>query len=78
MGLLLVCVGALGVTTQASAQTVNSRPGASQFLHDGLTRETVQQLYDEPKVQHPVGFEPQDRRGEPFSPLGSGGAQCWW
>jgi hypothetical protein len=60
---LLACVGALGVATPASAQTVTSRPDASPFLHDGLTRETVQQLYDESDVQPPVGFEPQARGG---------------
>jgi len=60
---LLACVGALGVVTQARAQTVTPRLGTPPFARDGLTRETAPTLYDAPDFQRPVGFEPPDRRG---------------
>ena len=60
---LLVCVGALGVAMPASAQSVNSRPGASPFVRADLARETAQQRYDAPDVQHSVEFAPQTRGG---------------
>ena len=83
LGILLACVGAVGVATVARAQTVTPRLGTPPFARDGLTRETAPTLYDAPDGQRPVGFEPQDRRGwdrfhllaaaEP-SPGGGGGS----
>ena len=63
MGILLACVGALGVATVARAQTVTPRLGTPPFARDGLTRETAPTLSDAPDGQRPVGFEPQDSRG---------------
>ena len=63
MGILLACVGALGVATVARAQTVPPRLGPPPFARDGLASETAPPLYAAPDVQRPVGVEPQDSRG---------------
>jgi hypothetical protein len=63
MGILLACIGALGVVTVARAQTVPPRLGPPPFTRDGLASETAPTLYDAPDGQRPVGFEPQDRKG---------------
>jgi hypothetical protein len=56
MCLLLVCVGALGVTA-AGAQTVTPRLGTSPFASGDPPGETAQQLYNGADVQRRLGFD---------------------
>jgi hypothetical protein len=61
MLIFLTCVGMWGVATQACAQTVTPRLGAPPFALGSPTRETTPTRNDALDVQHPVGFELQDR-----------------
>jgi hypothetical protein len=58
MGLLLACVGALGVVTVARSQTVPPRLGTPPLARDDLPRATAPTLSDAPDGQRPVFLYP--------------------